>query len=271
MEKFKVEEYLQIIIRYFPYLFQCGLFREYILSFFSIQSLNKDMAIAQNVTQSLDNGSKQSPSIVLQCTNTVAMSDDNKSNTSIGSDGLSTCLSCSSSNHDMETNECLIKTTETGPGSILNAETDMDLDASQDIKEICGPPDSFMADKGKTESNLTENGTGMCLNRTLDSQLRSDLSSVSNAEPEMELDSDQAIEEIYSPPDSIEKEVVEKKKTVLDINKAEMETDPFGGLFLDEEEIGGDKAKPVKDTDEVYNIAPLFSGEKTFNSCILFL
>ena len=234
--------------------------------FFSIQSLNKDMAIAQSVTQSLDNGSKQSPSIVLQCT-TVVMSDDNKSNTSIGSDSLSTCLSCSSFNHDMETNECLIMTT----GSILDAETDMDLDASQDIKEICGPPDSFMADKGKIESNVTENGTGICLNKTLDSQLSSDLCSASSAEPEIELDSDQAIKEIYSPPDSIEKEVVEKKETVLDISKAEMETDPFGGLFLDEEEVGGDKIKPVKDTDEVYNIAPLFSGKKTFNSCILFL
>ena len=137
----------------------------------------------------------------------------------------------------VETGDSLTnKTLEKNRGTKLTERIEKEFEALEGVDEICGPPRSdehgsaiTEVEKGKTQINV--NGTEISPLENL----------ISNGVGDV---SDKA----------------ELNKEACTKCISDNEIDIFDGLFLENETNSPDDKKAPKDNDEIYNIAPLFSG-----------
>ena len=126
------------------------------------------------------------------------------------------------------------KMLEKNRGTKLTERIEKEFEALEGVDEICGPPrsdepGSAEVKKGKTQMNVNETEISTLGHLTSDG--------VGDVSDKTELNKEACTKCI-----------------------SDNEIDPFGGLFPENETDSPDDKKAPKDNDEIYNIAPLFSG-----------
>ena len=209
----------------------------------SAQNRNQYNVVSQPIAQSTDNSlcnSKGTNTVSIQLSEETQSLSITETLTSMDeNDSLAHCLSCFSLDSTMETDESFInKTVDLNEGTEVTEKRENKVEAIEHVDEICGPPhsdkhDSDMAEINKEEMQMSVSETGMNLFENF------------------------FIDEVGEKNDKVEQ--IKETHTCT----SDTETDPFSGLFLENEnDIGNDKKTSKKDkrTDEIYNIAPLFTG-----------